>query len=110
MKKTTTAAVAHWPTASAATTPTVISVCEITWRRAAACTTLAKIGQPVTSTSRAPSPEGHQGGDVLKEAQPLAGHHDEKHGAEEQAKEGQHAPREVGGDPPVGGAAWAGTW
>ena len=43
-------------------------------------------------------PERHQGGDILKEPQPLAGHHDKEHGAEEQGKEGQHAAREVGGD------------
>ena len=43
-------------------------------------------------------PERDQGGYVLKQSQPLARHHDKEHGAEEQGKEGQHAPGEVGGD------------
>ena len=58
MKKTTTAAVGHSPTTSAAMTPKVISVCEMIWRCQVARATLANTGYPAASTNATPSGQG----------------------------------------------------
>src|SRR5574341_556568 len=58
IKKATTAAVAHCPTASAAITPSVINVCEVTWRLRVARMTLRKIDAPLARTIASPTTKG----------------------------------------------------
>ncbi len=105
MKNTTTAAVAHWPTARAATTPRVIRVCEMICRLSAARSTLRKTGNPPISTTARPTGQGTRVGDGLEESQPLAHDHDEQHDPKDDPEQGQDGAGEVldGAEPGLAG-------
>ena len=93
MKKTTTAAVAHWPTARAAITPRVISVCEMTCRRSGRPDDVAKDRVAGGDDDRQADRPGDALGELLEQPEPLANHDDEQHCAKDDPEQGQRARR-----------------
>ncbi len=95
MKKATTAAVTHWPITSAATTPTVISVWEVTWPCSPARATPTKAGQPTRSTTSTPIGKGTEWASVSDNPIHSPDEDDQEDGTEQQPRGANRAAGEA---------------